>query len=219
MNNTISIVVYPLFGSWRAECKTCGAYANSDDNKYKHPIGEALENLSKSPTTFSDASKDCSHNYGSYKPRVDCYVHAKDVAAIPQPRNISYEYIFNKESGRYEPDFDAMVSGKGRATHICAGYKYQLHVINQGISEKRIAEEKARAEEEEKTQLDALNLALSEAIHDGFTAIHMSMQKHERNLRHLKYVAVCLIIFIASLFGIGTIQQNGGIAWLRGLGF
>jgi hypothetical protein len=217
MINPISIVVYPLLGAWRAECKACGAYANSDGNKYKHPIGEALENLSKSPITFSETSKGCPHNYGSYKPRVECYVHAKDVSSIPQPRTVSYEYLFNKESGRYEPDFDAIASGNGRATQVCVGYKYQLHVNNQGVSERRIAE--AKAKEQEKQKLDELHVELDNAIHDAFIAVHTSMQKHERNLRYLKYTAVCLIILIASLFGIGTIQQNGGMTWLKELDF
>jgi len=116
---TISISIYPLLGGWRAECKTCGAYGTSGTGKYKSEIGEALENLAKNQNTFSDKSKKCQHNYGNYKPRVNCFIDYKHLPLIK-------ETVFN--------------SGPGYKTEGCEQFPailldntYRIDVINANV--------------------------------------------------------------------------------------
>ena len=194
----ISIIVYPLFGSWRAECKSCGAYANSEGKKYSSPIGEALDNLSKHPTTFSDKSKNCQHHYGAYKPRVNCYIKAKDLAAIKEPKTLVHQSKFNGEY--WEPNYD------GPVVRVVVSHQYHIDVIND-TPVLQIVEPKS---DNASNDVDALYAELEKTVTQTLLALKTDVERQAIAYRKLKYAAVCLIILILGLFLGGSIHMAGG---------
>lgn len=212
----ITIFVYPLFGGWRAECKNCGAYANSEGNKDKSPIVEALENLAKQPIVFSEKSTTCNHQYGSYKPRVNCYIDARHVHSVPAPRKFEYEYKYNESSGRWEPDFDAIATSNDTIDSIRINNKYSLKVSNpvrtlpvqETKPELMLASERPNLSDETQKQLDALNAAIEKSITEAVIHIHKTVVRQEKHLTQLKYIAVSLLVFIAAIIFTGTFYTN-----------
>jgi hypothetical protein len=200
MTFPISIVVYPLFGSWRAECKTCGAYANSEGSKYKSPIGEALENLSKRPTTFSENSKGCQHHYGSYKPRVNCQIDAVHLSAINEPKSVTYHQVFNGTSWNQD---DSTIA------HVIVSNQYHLDVVNKTtpkiVTASKDVEAKLQFTSEENKEdrcraENELALILERSVTEALRGLRAGAEYHELWYRRLKVISVSLIVFMIGIY-------------------
>jgi hypothetical protein len=129
MNHPISVIIYPLFDGWRAECKACGAYGNSHSTRFKSNIQVALENLAKNENSYSEASKTCKHYYGNYKPRVTCHIDYNNLQFIQE--------LFTKDGDATFPSiildnkFHISVFNAKHLTHEWGAYSYNEYLQEQ----------------------------------------------------------------------------------------
>ncbi len=140
MNHPISVIIYPLFGGWRAECRSCGAYGNSEETKYKSNISVALDNLAKNEHSYSEASKTCNHYYGNYKPRVNCYIDFNNLKYIKEPFTKKGDAKF--PAINLDNKIDVSVFNAKNLTHEWSAYSYARYMQQQDLKAK---EEKAFA--------------------------------------------------------------------------
>jgi len=134
MNHPISVIIYPLFGGWRAECRTCGAYGNSRATRFKSNIQVALDNLAKNEHSYSEASKTCNHYYGNYKPRVTCHIDYNNLQFIQEPFTKDGDATF--PSIILDNKFHISVFNAKHLTHEWGAYSYNKYVQEQASKNK-----------------------------------------------------------------------------------
>lgn len=170
MMQPILIKLYPLFNAWRAECTACGAYGNSGEAKYISQIGSALENLSKNEhtSTFEDRKKkqlSCSHNYGSYKPRVMCQI---DYNSLPNIKECYYTAGCQKfPKILLDNKYVLEVANASGLTYNWSAYSYVRHM--------KLEEEKCIEKEEEKSaeqEISNASLKLTQIVQQTAAALH-----------------------------------------------
>jgi hypothetical protein len=138
MNHPISIIIYPLFGGWRAECRECGAYGNSSSTRFKSNIQVALDNLAKNEHSYSEASKTCNHYYGNYKPRVTCHIDYNNLQFIQEPFTKDGDATF--PSIILDNKFHISVFNAKHLTHEWSAYSYNKYV-QQDLKEEELTYE------------------------------------------------------------------------------
>ena len=196
MIHPISIIVYPLFGGWRAECQACGAYGNSEESKYKSSIGIALDNLSKNQYTYSEKSKTCEHHHGSYKPRVTCYIDYNNLQFVKDLYTTQGDEKFPRIL--VDTRFNLEVFNAKNLTHEWSAYSRVRHIQRQELKEQQ--EHKERA----KKFIDDTNAAFTDLLNKAARTIDDKVATYE--IPAWQYVLyVCLasvsVLFFSLLFG------------------
>lgn len=214
MTHPISVIVYPLFGGWRAECQACGAYGNSEESKYKSNIGVALDNLSKNQNAYKEKCKTCEHHYGSYKPRVTCYIDYKNLQFIKE----SYSTQGDEKFPRVLVDarYNLEVFNAKNLTHEWSAYSRVRYVQRQEQKEHETKMLQARKEHEEhqarKEQFVAeTNAAFSDLLRKSAKTIDQKVVKYTIPVwQYILYT--CMVTVTVLLFSLlmGAAANIGG---------
>lgn len=216
MTHPISILVYPLFNGWRAECRACGAYGNSEDSKYHSHIAMALENLSNNQNAYSEKCKTCAHQYGNYKPRVSCFIDYKNLPFIKESFRKDGDAKFPRIIIDNKINLD--VFNAKDLTHEWSAYSYNRHIQKQEL--------KAKEEKAFNMAFDKLENIVSEAkdvIGDKAKAqLHNSISETKQiidsivedhkiaNWQYILYTIMVAITVLLMSVVVGAIADVGG---------
>jgi hypothetical protein len=198
MIHPISVVVYPLFGGWRAECQACGAYGNSEASKYKSNIAVALDNLSKNQNAYSEKSKTCEHHYGSYKPRVTCYIDYNNLQFIKDSYTTQGDENFPRVL--IDTRFNLEVFNAKNLTHEWSAYSRVRYTQKQELQEQLSRETQRRKEK----FIAETNAAFTDLLNKAAQTIDTKVAQH--SIPAWQYVLyVCMasisVLFLSLLFG------------------